>query len=177
VKAKNNGPLTEQELMHLAQHAVENSHDLLNEAGMLFEGGRWARAGALAVLAVEESGKAQLCHVWSAHIIPTRDDMDDPGTWADFWNSFVDHPDKLDRLMSRADGVGRCQDFGAWKEVAHVLHTNKLRCLYVDWLSGSGQGVLMTPSNITEQDAREMVELSRDFLRLVEGVRDSEQKN
>lgn len=174
MKGKNKGPLVDADLMHLAQHAAENSRDLLDEADMLIQRGRWARAGALAVLAVEEAGKAQLCHVWAAHVIPNLNSLMSPGAWADFWDAFVDHPGKLDRLLSRADGEGRCQDFGAWKTVAHVLHTNKMRCLYVDWSIEGGHGMLLTPSRITEDEARDLVETSREFLRLVEGIPASE---
>jgi len=51
----NKGPLTNADRLHLAQHVAENSRELLDEAKMLLERGRWARAGALAVLAVEEA--------------------------------------------------------------------------------------------------------------------------
>lgn len=174
MSGKNKGAVADADLMHLAQHAAENSRYLLEEADILLERGRWARAGALAVLAVEEAGKAQLCHVWSAHVVPSLSDPRRPTAWAEFWDAFVDHPGKLDRLLSRADGEGRCQDFGAWKDAAHVMHTNKMRCLYVDWLVESGTGVLLTPSKITENEARDMVEKSREFLELVEGVAASE---
>ena len=174
MKAKNRGPLSDPDLMHIAQHSVENSHDLLDESAILLEAGRWARAAALAVLALEESGKAQLCHIWSVHIIPSVADATDPAVWSEFWKAFSNHERKLDLLMSRAEGAGRCGEYGAWDDVAFVVHTNKIRCLYVDWVrDGARPYYLIRPSAITEQDARDIIDYSLQMLRRVENVADS----
>lgn len=79
--AKNKGALDVPTLGHIAEHAVRNSKDLLTEADMLYRAQRWSRAAALAVLAVEESGKAHLCHVWAFHVIPALDDPNDAEAW------------------------------------------------------------------------------------------------
>lgn len=160
-KAKNKGILDEPDLQHLAYHSVGNSRALLEEAEILFERGRWPRAAALAILAVEESGKAHLCHVWAFHVLPTVDDPTDPAAWQDFWDSFADHPGKFDRWLSRVDGFGGCPDFGAWKHEASRAHLSKLACLYVDW--AVPERAVTTPEAITA-DARQFVEIARDAL-------------
>lgn len=153
--AKNKGVLEASELRHVADHAVGNSHDLLNEAEILFERERWARAAALAVLSVEESGKAHLCHVWAFHLHPADDEA-----WADFWDDFADHPGKIDRWLSRVDQIGDCTDFGAWKHDASRAHLSKLWCLYVDFTVPDRH--VVAPQFITREDAEQFMDLARE---------------
>lgn len=44
-----------------ARVAAENAEDLLADATLLVEGGRWARASSVAILAIEEEAKALVC--------------------------------------------------------------------------------------------------------------------
>jgi AbiV family abortive infection protein len=128
----------------------------------LLDRGRWARAGALSVLAVEESGKAHLCHMWAFHVLPTIADRSEPAAWAESWEAFTDHPEKFDRWLSRVDGLGACSDFGAWKQDATTAHLSKLACLYIDWILPGGK--VTTPQIVTEEDARQFVHIARDAI-------------
>jgi len=158
--ARNKGALDEPTLAHIATHAVRNSKDLLNEAEVLSRAGRWARAAALAVLSVEESGKAHLCHVWAFHVLPAVDDPKDDRLWQPFWDAFVDHPGKIDLWVSKVDGVGGCGDFGAWIDLAKNAHLNKLSCLYVDFVVP--ERAVTAPEYITESDAQQMMDLAQE---------------
>lgn len=71
--------------MTLAQAALSNAADLLADARVLADAGRFPRAYVVATLACEELGKQQRClrAVWL------------PCTAKGFWNSFASHTDKL----------------------------------------------------------------------------------
>lgn len=157
---KNKGSLDEPRLGHIAKHAVANSKDLLAEAAMLYGAERWARAGALAVLSVEESGKAFLCHVWAFHVLPAADDRADPAVWQAFWDAFVDHPGKVDLWLSQVDEIGVCGEQGAWMHLATATHLSKLACLYVDYLPQGKH--ITTPEYVTKADARQFMDLAQE---------------
>jgi len=73
----------------------KNALDLLDDASLLFENGRYARAVSLAVLAMEEYGKSM--------IIATKASLDltDDQEWKVFWKRFRDHDAKIgDVLLS-----------------------------------------------------------------------------
>jgi hypothetical protein len=53
---------TADQLRQLKHAAEQNAEDLTADARVLLDAGRFPRAYALAVLALEELGKAQLCH-------------------------------------------------------------------------------------------------------------------
>ncbi|MEX0983666.1 MAG: AbiV family abortive infection protein [Actinomycetota bacterium] len=150
--SKNWGVLDNAELEHIAVHSLQNFEALLAEAELLFEHEHWARAGALAVLGVEESGKAHLCHVWAFHP-PAH------GDWFQFWDTFKDHPSKFDLWLTRLDTFGSCPDVGMWKREAKIAHLSKLNSLYVGW-----EGQVLTPLNITEDDSMQFIEIARETL-------------
>lgn len=162
MSAKNKGVLDASTLQHIATHAVANAHALFDEARMLYDHERWARAGALAVLAVEESGKAHLCHVWWFHAVPTLDDPADAEAWQPFWDGFTDHPGKIDAWLSHVDGIGECADFGEWNHEATVSHLSKLKSLYVDYDLPEKQ--VTTPDPVTEDDARQFMDIAADAI-------------
>lgn len=75
------------QLRHLAHAAAQNAGDLAADARLLLEAGRFPRAHALAVLALEELGKMVLCHE------VLDGELDDDG----FRREWSKHPSKLDR--------------------------------------------------------------------------------
>lgn len=92
---KNHGPLTHDQLWHLGKHAVTNAESLIREARFLLDGAFLARAGGLAILSLEEAGKAIMCAQWAGRKpIPTRKEE-----WQSFWDHFTDHVPKYVRAL------------------------------------------------------------------------------
>lgn len=164
----NKGALGDDELRHIARHSVANSKSLLDEAEVLFARERWARAAALAILAVEESGKAHLCHVWAFHVLPTVPDRTNPVAWRDFWDGFTDHSGKIDVWLSRVDGLGGCTETGAWEREAKTTHLSKLACLYVDF--ALPERSVSAPELVSEDDAQQFMDIAREALAHWQGV-------
>ncbi|MCE7009038.1 AbiV family abortive infection protein [Kibdelosporangium philippinense] len=54
--------MTREDLVALRDASVQNAVSLLHDAQLLYLGSRWAGAHGMATLAVEEAGKAWLCH-------------------------------------------------------------------------------------------------------------------
>ncbi len=54
--------MTRENLIELRDAAASNAASLLHDAQLLFLGSRWAGAHGMATLAIEETGKAWLCH-------------------------------------------------------------------------------------------------------------------
>lgn len=149
------------QLLLVGHHAVANGMELLDDASLLLEHERWPRAHALAVLALEELGKAGVCLGALLY----------DGTQAEqFWKDFTHHPTKLlnagailaflgsDNTSATADAVAQIE-----KE-AKREHVRKLRGLYVD-LSTSGD--VQRPADVDEDAARRVVDRVRAVLDLL----------
>ena len=76
------------DLAKLTQAALFNARDLLGDARKLADAGSWPRAHALAVLALEETGKAGIC-VQAMGPLNQR-------TPEEFWKAFKSHEEKLE---------------------------------------------------------------------------------
>src|SRR5687768_9758643 len=127
--AKNQGPLTYEQLRHIGEHAMENGAELSAEAHMLLDGGHYARVFGLSVLAVEEAGKAFMSAVWAGRQpIPTN-----ASEWQPFWDHFKNHDAKY------VWPVANWPDWG-WNEealrdterLARERQVNKWWSFYVD---------------------------------------------
>jgi AbiV family abortive infection protein len=149
------------DLLALFQAAKANARDLISDAELLADAGRFPRAHALATLAHEEIGKAQLCLL--AVMLPES-------TPEEFWDAFTSHTGKLMRVI----GFGRltsAEPIGPIAEYARTVqgesssaHARKMRGLYVDY---ENERILL-PSQIKEKDARSQIGSAREALALCE---------
>jgi len=144
-------PPPREDLFRLAAAALANAGDLLADARLLAEAGRFARAHALATLACEELGKE--AHCLQAAWVPRR-------TPQSFWAGFSNHTQKLWHTQTLAavletdDPVGPVGQFGQRvRQQSRSAHERKLRGLYVDYADGAAK----LPGEITEQAASEAI--------------------
>jgi AbiV family abortive infection protein len=142
-----------QDLVALVQTTVQNARSLLEDARLLFEAGRYPRAHALAVLALEEFGKHMMCVSRATQAIGVAD------TEEEFWRRFNDHKAKLReaKLLIEAilkDPERRYTQFAnrLLREAASD-HATKLAGLYVDF-----DGTITEPLQaIDQQTAASMI--------------------
>jgi len=145
------------DLLALFRAAVSNAKDLLGDAQVLADVGRFPRALALAALSWEELSKGYLCLLAVAlpEITPEY-----------FCEGFRDHEDKLSRVHAVAtfmqpEPVGPLADYpkqimGRSKSMAK----QKLRSLYVDYRGGK----IQLPSQISQRAARKQINFVREAL-------------
>lgn len=132
--------------VHYASELQSNARTLLDDAHLLFDHGRWARALALAVLAEEEAGKAliaiaeQLPGDEFSDLRPTR------------------HEDKLTATaLTEIAFLGDLRKFqqDAERIDTGALHREKLAALYVDqWPAGIQSPASITPARAAEALSR-----------------------
>jgi AbiV family abortive infection protein len=149
------------DLLALFQAAKANAGDLISDAELLADVGRFPRAHALATLAHEEIGKAQLCLL--AVMLPEI-------TPEEFWDAFKSHMGKLIRVtgfgrMTSAEPIGPVAEYAKIvKGQSSSAHTRKLRGLYVDYKSGR----VLLPSQVKEKEAKNQIRSARKALALTE---------
>jgi AbiV family abortive infection protein len=139
-----------EDLLTLAQAALCNTEELLADARLLAEAGRFPRAHALATLACEELGKEQACirASWKPITKPNR-----------FWNDFSSHTQKLWyaqtlALLESVEPIGAVDIFNRHvREGSWSAHVRKLRGLYVGYVNGEVQ----VPGEITEHETRQLI--------------------
>jgi AbiV family abortive infection protein len=146
-------------LLHLTRHSMINAEELLADAETLLAARRWPRAYALAVLALEEFGKAGVCQVWLAHPdLPEKE----------FWSDFSSHVAKLQgalawiAIFAPETPPSLTRNFERVRQQAGADHAHKMRGLYVD-LAPDGQ-TIHSSSQITEADAQQLVTSARVVL-------------
>jgi AbiV family abortive infection protein len=145
----------------LARAALDNAAELLSDARVLLEAGRWPRAYALAVLSAEEFGKFHSCVVAGSY------ESDDAAAWAGFWRKFTSHRPKLTtwagQLVDLLDwgpvgSKGDAEWKRAWDDRKHTVDVGlngKLASLYVDFDNGK---VNIPRDLLTEETARVTVD-------------------
>jgi AbiV family abortive infection protein len=145
------------DLLALLQAALSNAKDLLGDAQVLADAGRFPRAFALATLAWEELSKGQLCAL--TVVMPEI-------TAEDFWERFRDHEGKLSRVhmfasFMQAQPVGPVAEH-AKKIMGQSKSTKELkeRCLYMNYKRGK----ILLPSQVTERAARKQIKVVREAL-------------
>jgi AbiV family abortive infection protein len=145
------------DLRVLMQAALDNAKDLLNDAQLLADAGRFPRALALATLSWEELSKADLCAL--AMVLPEVT----PGY---FWEHFRDHEGKLARVHAFATfmqpkPIGSVEDWAERvKALSKATQDLKERSLYVD----CRRGRILFPSQISERAARKQIKAVREAL-------------
>lgn len=152
---------TLRQLLLVAHHAVDNSVKLLDDASLLLQHERWSRAHALAVLALEELGKAGLCVAALSY---------DEGQAEDFWTDFKHHATKLVFAGALLTFLGE-EHATAITEALEQLqveakdeHARKLHGLYVGL---STSGALEHPDDVNEVAARRVVDHVRTLHELL----------
>jgi AbiV family abortive infection protein len=149
------------DLLKLIRASAFNARDLLTAARLLLDAGSFPQAHALATLAFEEIGKANLCIlvlVPPGMISPTE-----------FWESWRSHTGKLRWARGLLDVIIH-QPAGPLQQVLERLleasksdHMCKMGGLYVDYADGD----VLLPSVIPEEEARQLiddVQVALDFL-------------
>ncbi len=150
-----NGPyLGEVDWLALADAARRNAAGLLQDARLLYDHGRYARAHALGVLGLEELGKYNIC-------LRAATGLEDV---QQHWRNLGHHTTKLEHAAIAAvlfssrfpstDVVSRLEQAVAQESAA------KLRGLYVDWTSGR----VATPDEVPEDAATEILELLTELV-------------
>jgi AbiV family abortive infection protein len=137
--------------VQFARELQGNALALLEEAQILFEHGRWARALALAVLAEEEAGKA---------LLTIREQL--PGD--DFGDLKANrHEDKLTAMaLTELAFRGDLRDFQerAGQIDTGTLHREKLAALYVDF----GPSGLQSPRSVTPERAEHSLSVAGEII-------------
>ncbi len=144
-------------LLALIQAGLSNAADLLADAQLLADAGRFPRAVTLAMLAWEEVSKGELCAL--ALVLPEF-------TPEYFWEHFRDHVGKLSRVHAfaafmQAEPIGAVDDY-VKKVMDQSKSAQKLkeRSLYVDYRRGK----ILLPSQIGERAARKQIKAIREAL-------------
>jgi AbiV family abortive infection protein len=133
--------------------AVQNAQDLLAEAELLLENEHWARACALAILAIEEVGKPPILRA----ILLARNDEE----LRDEWRAYRSHTKKnvtwiLPQLV--AEGARRLEDlraiFDEQSDHASLLDAVKQIAFYTD---ACGNCHWSKPSEVIDQKLAETI--------------------
>ncbi len=158
------GRLTDEELLEGARTISRNAEELLEDASLLFENGRHARAASLAILALEENFKKLMLFV---HPLVREDQQGRK----EFWRAWRDHkvksstPATAPFLLGQIDGERRVQLTEALGRWADAL---KQRGLYADCyeeaLGNTGGPAWALPSRaVSEEEARKAIEMATAF--------------
>uniref|UniRef100_UPI003F4936BC AbiV family abortive infection protein n=1 Tax=Streptosporangium sp. CA-256172 TaxID=3240076 RepID=UPI003F4936BC len=166
---------TKEQLRGLAEAALDNARELLENARLLQQSGSAGIARSLAVLSIEESGKALIA----------REAFEAEGTDFEERIKVLDrdlrrHPPKLEQICEAFERLHRyvslIRDFVVgstveWNDpwTAELYNTAKQDGLYV----GLEQGVVVTPSSVTRQDAQHVLDRAAVAIKLVEGLAES----
>lgn len=147
------GPLpTPERLLKIAQAAIVNAGGLVDDARLLLEAGRWARAHALATLALEEFGKSTLC----VAALQYSEEQSKK-----FWSDFTKHQVKLGYALSIVRTLIASVPSDVVEAITRVVseaesgHSEKLAGLYVDF--DSDNATILSPERVTEAMARQTV--------------------
>ncbi|OXM54468.1 AbiV family abortive infection protein [Amycolatopsis alba] len=167
--AQRTSALTPEQARAFGEAALANAAALLDDAKILLDHHKWARACALAALAAEEYGKFQLCK--QVAISP-------PADWSTFWHALKTHDPKIrawsgELLDSMQPPGGGGED--AWNRARDVMTIpnstfakavtgSKMSAFYADWDDLSGQP-LIPGDRVNEHLARNMVNAASRVVR------------
>ncbi|MDP9476854.1 MAG: AbiV family abortive infection protein [Actinomycetota bacterium] len=137
-----------------------NARELLDDARFLFEGGRHARAAALAILSLEENFKKLMLLV---HPLI----RDDPQGRREFWRAYANHkvksgmPGSFPFMLGR---IGEEERAALTKELERWADTLKQRGLYADcYRRGAGLRWAVPSRDVGEEEARTAIRLAEQF--------------
>ena len=118
IPAPYRGNMSVSDILDGMERIDQNAADLLEDARLMFDNGRYPRAASLAVLALEEHAKRSLLVVY-------RLISEDPKLRKRFWREYRDHKAKSSFLVRRLNFFGRVSDerepeltrsFGEWAD-------------------------------------------------------------
>ena len=158
------GGLKDEELLEGVRTISRNAEELLEDARLLFENGRHARAASFAILALEENFKKLMLFV---HPL-TREDQQGR---KEFWRAWRDHkvksstPATMPFVLGQIDEERRVQltkALGSWADAL------KQRGLYADCYeeahAKTGEPGWALPSRaVSEEEARRAIEMAVTF--------------
>lgn len=147
------------QVWELLAACVENAADLVREAQILADAGRWARVFELAYFAREETAKADLLAAVGHMVLADPESVD----WDKFSKRWTCHKIKsrqavfADFLAEEVFDLGKTADVNldAQQEgdQAAALRAEREAALYVDWANG----VQKPSAAVTEERAREEI--------------------
>lgn len=153
------GTLTPSQAASGIAAACETARALTRDSELLLEHGRWARATALAILVIEESGKPAILR----SLLLARNDAERKGEW----RNYRTHTAKsvLARMQQLVSGGARDLDdfaplFAEYNEHSHTLDALKQISFYSE-AAGASCNWSMPSKVIPESLARGMVALAK----------------
>jgi AbiV family abortive infection protein len=145
-----NKALTKEQLATLLHFCYCNASDLYEEATLLRENKKYARAFFLCALALEELAKLPIA--MNALVLPPDDTL----AWKGFWKTFNSHARKQEAARTYGQGMLKAHNKERWSKYYATqipeglpLHELKLAGMYVDCYDG----VPLRPNKIFTQDA------------------------
>ena len=130
-------PLSKEQVAVTLHFCFCNAKDLYEEAQLLIDNQKYARAFFLCAVALEEIAKIPMG--FNAIFLP----KDDPVAWAGFWKAFYSHTLKQRAIKSYGQGLLKVLNKNRWakyykKQMPRNLPFNemKLASLYVDCFDG-----------------------------------------
>lgn len=154
---KRSSPLSPEQLAAVGRKSLNNALLLLDDARLLLDNERHARASALAVLAAEEFGKMLM-----AFGALTLDPADKQG-WRRFWTRFVSHNPKYANAAMMMDAFMPEEDVSAFFESMQVFVSGsiaqKMAGLYVDV---GEEGTVTAPEEVIDGELAQAMLTSID---------------
>lgn len=155
------GYLTDDQILEGVKAMSKNSQQLLEDATLFFDNGRYGRAAALAILCVEENFKKLTLFIYPMV-------RESPELCKEFWrNVYTNHkfkssaPATVPFVLGETDENQRTEQTKVLGDWANGL---KQRGLYADCYEGDRGPVWSIPSrDVTEEDARAALELARSY--------------
>jgi AbiV family abortive infection protein len=159
---KYRGPLSPSQAAAGVNVAIRNSRRLMRDARLLFEAGSYPTAAAIAILAIEESGKSGIIQ----RILLAKSERQRKEHWSEFTNHRAKNTAWIIPNMI-ASGARTLDDFrGVWKNGAlhaYQLEDFKLWALYTDCRN---RGYWSEPEHdITQEVAAEILTSAEKSIR------------
>ena len=155
-----NGELNPEQTASGMNAASRNAHRLLSDAKFMFDGGRYATAAALAILAIEESGKVSILRGLS--MAPDKESR------RRLWNDYRSHRSKnaawiLPDLAAKGARTLDALQVATDKDAGHtfVLDNLKQLSLYTDCL---GNRHWAEPEEVVDRSLAQMLVTLADTL-------------
>lgn len=155
------GRLTNEQLLEGVEIISRNAEELLEDAKLLFEHGRYARSAYLPVLALEESFKKFMLFVYPLI-------MEDPKGRKEFWNAWRNHKVKSSTPATAPFLFGQINEerrselteaLGRWADAI------KQAGFYAGCVEENGQPKWALPSETVDKDeASKAIELADTFV-------------
>lgn len=142
--------------LDLYKASLDNAGNLLDEAAILFEKGKWARSYFLAFTGLEEVAKSQIAaDVFTALIEESE-----------FWDVFRDHKKKIRRMAWASNDATRYLDLEkeTYLDIEHPTTARRMQGLYVHF---ENQNVRIPKDLIGEADARAIIHTLRVALQRI----------